>query len=455
MDEQAYVESKFGILDHVPIGIFVLRKDYTILFWNRCLEQWTKIARDAIVGRNFDDCFSTLQKPLLRIRLESVFEGGPPTIFSSQLHAYLLPVTTRAGKIRFQHTIVSAVRSADQSSFYALFSVQDVTDLTHRIQDYLKMRDQASAELEERIKAESRLQQQKQVLTGLLESLTARIALLDSSGVIVDCNRAWTEFARENVINQMEVGSNYLACLKATVADPVLGQNLVEGLTAVLEGHLARYEEEYPFRTGSGENWYIMSVTPLVDGLGGGVVSHIDITTRKQAEKKIEHLALHDTLTGIPNRLLFSDRCSQALARAKRYGKSVALLYADLDDFKTINDRYGHSAGDTVLRTVARRLALCVRESDTVARLGGDEFVLLLADITDTQDASRVARKVVHSMARAIKFEGNPIQAKISIGISIYPKDGNSMLPLLNAADAAMYRVKAGGKNRYQFYSEP
>jgi len=198
-----------------------------------------------------------------------------------------------------------------------------------------------------------------------------------------------------------------------------------------------------------------MSVTPLVDGLGGGVVSHIDITTRKLAEKKIAHLALHDSLTGIPNRLLFSDRCSQAVARAKRYGKSVALLYVDLDDFKTVNDCHGHSAGDTVLKTVARRLALCVRESDTVARLGGDEFVVLLADVENSQDASRVARKIAHSMSRPIKVEGNEIPAKMSIGISIYPKDGNSMLPLLNSADAAMYRVKAGGKNSYQFYSEP
>ncbi len=452
MDEQAYVESKFGILDHVPVGVFVLRHDYTILFWNRCLEQWTKMPRESIVGQNFDVCFSTLQKPLIRIRLESIFEGGPPAIFSSQLHAYIVPVTTRAGKIRFQHTIVSAVRALDQKSFYALFSVQDVTDLTHRIQDYLKMREQASAELEERIKAESRLEKQKQVLSGVLESLSARIALLDSTGLVVDCNRAWSAFAQENELGQMEVGNNYLACLKS---DPVLGEHLVEGLTAVLEGHLKHYEEEYPYKSGTGENWYIMSVTPLVDGLGGGVVSHIDITARKLAEKKTAHLALHDSLTGIPNRLLFADRCSQAVARAKRYGKSVALLYADLDDFKTINDHYGHSVGDAVLRTVAKRLALCVRESDTVARLGGDEFAVLLADIADAPDAGRIARKISHSMARPIKVEGHAIPAKMSIGISIYPKDGNSMLPLLNSADAAMYRVKAGGKNSYQFYSEP
>jgi len=243
MDEQAYVESKFGILDHVPVGVFVLRQDYTILFWNRCLEQWTKMTRESIVGQNFDVCFSTLQKPLVRIRLESIFQGGPPAIFSSQLHAYMVPVTTRAGKIRFQHTIVSAVRATDGKSFYALFSVQDVTDLTHRIQDYLAMREQASAELEERIKAESRLEKQKQVLAGVLESLSARIALLDSTGLVVDCNRAWSAFAQENELGQMEVGNNYLACLKSTVADPVLGEHLVEGLTAVLEGHLTHYEE--------------------------------------------------------------------------------------------------------------------------------------------------------------------------------------------------------------------
>ncbi|GBE92205.1 hybrid sensor histidine kinase/response regulator [Nostoc cycadae] len=149
--EQA--QEKFSLLDQIPLGAFVLHSDYTVLFWNCCLEEWTKISRHNILGSSIDEYFPHLHQPRYAIRLKQIFEGGPPTIFSSQLHKYVIPVALPQDKYRIQHTTVTAVPSLDGDGFYALFSIQDVTDLTFRVQEYKNLRDQALAVAEERQKA--------------------------------------------------------------------------------------------------------------------------------------------------------------------------------------------------------------------------------------------------------------------------------------------------------------
>jgi diguanylate cyclase (GGDEF)-like protein len=184
------------------------------------------------------------------------------------------------------------------------------------------------------------------------------------------------------------------------------------------------------------------------------VVSHIDITTRKQAEQKIEYLALHDNLTDLPNRQLFADRLRQAVSRAKRHRKMLGLLFLDLDDFKGVNDTSGHAFGDYVLIEIANRLRRCVRESDTVARIGGDEFAVIVQDMSGPVDAASVAQKISQAVAQPMLVQARLVQIGVSVGISVYPKDGDSLETLLRCADAAMYAVKGSGKNRYGFYSE-
>ncbi len=158
MNELELVEKEFSIFDHIPLGICVLRSDFIVLFWNRCLEDWTKIPRSSIVGKNIYNYFPHLNHPKYTSRLQDIFKGGPPTVFSSQLHKYIIPLQMKDGNFRIQHTTVTSVRALHGEGFYAVFAIQDVTDLTRRIHDYRAMRDHALEELKERKRAEEELQ---------------------------------------------------------------------------------------------------------------------------------------------------------------------------------------------------------------------------------------------------------------------------------------------------------
>jgi diguanylate cyclase (GGDEF)-like protein/PAS domain S-box-containing protein len=170
----------------------------------------------------------------------------------------------------------------------------------------------------------------------------------------------------------------------------------------------------------------------------------IDITEQKQAEQHIQHLAHHDSLTGLPNRLLFNDRLGQAISLAKRDSHRFALLYLDLDRFKPVNDSLGHDAGDELLRTTAQRIRQQVRESDTVARVGGDEFTVILLDINSRENVAAVAEKIIASLAQPFQLERQKQSVDIgtSIGIAIYPDDAEDHQSLIKSADAAMYSAK-------------
>ncbi|BFM17263.1 hypothetical protein R50073_34460 [Maricurvus nonylphenolicus] len=186
-----------------------------------------------------------------------------------------------------------------------------------------------------------------------------------------------------------------------------------------------------------------------------------DITERKQAEdalreqqSRLNYMAFHDALTGLPNRALFYDRLNHGLARAKRSGGKLVAMLLDLDRFKYINDSLGHDAGDLLLKAISQRLKECVRDMDTVARLGGDEFVVVLEGIHDIEDVGFVAQKILATISRPITIQGHDISTTVSIGISVYPDDGTQADELLKTADIAMYKAKESGKNNYQFYAE-
>jgi diguanylate cyclase (GGDEF)-like protein/PAS domain S-box-containing protein len=189
-----------------------------------------------------------------------------------------------------------------------------------------------------------------------------------------------------------------------------------------------------------------------------------DISERKRSEREIHRLAYYDSLTGLPNRVLFKDRVTQAIAHARRYQYHLALLFLDLDRFKVINDTLGHNVGDMLLKNVADRLAESVRHSDSIgrsandlghelARLGGDEFTVLLTNLRDVQDASKVARRILEALARPFSVGGHEIFVTVSIGIAIFPADGESVDILLKNSDTAMYHAKEQGRNNFQYYS--
>jgi diguanylate cyclase (GGDEF)-like protein len=176
--------------------------------------------------------------------------------------------------------------------------------------------------------------------------------------------------------------------------------------------------------------------------------------TKLAHAQRVEYLAYHDGLTGLPNRSMFSKLLSQRISEAHRYNRQLAVAFLDLDRFKQINDTLGHEAGDQLLREVATRLQGCVRDSDTVARLGGDEFVVLLPELADGKYAATVAQKILAVIAKAFTLIGHEFRVTASIGISTFPQDGEDEQTLTKNADIAMYQAKAEGKNNFQFYSE-
>jgi len=198
----------------------------------------------------------------------------------------------------------------------------------------------------------------------------------------------------------------------------------------------------------------------------GRVWSFRDITAQKKAEEQIAQMAYFDLLTNLPNRYLLKDRLNQAIIYAEKYKKLLAIIYLDLDDFKTVNDTFGHNFGDTFLQSVSDRLEKSIRSIDTLsrakednlettlARLGGDEFTILLREIKEPQDASRVAQRMVDLFLQPFCIEDRAIFISTSIGIALYPGDGRDVDTLLKNADTAMYHAKEKGRNHYQFFSE-
>jgi diguanylate cyclase (GGDEF)-like protein/PAS domain S-box-containing protein len=178
-----------------------------------------------------------------------------------------------------------------------------------------------------------------------------------------------------------------------------------------------------------------------------------DVTERKRAEKTIMHLAYHDALTGLPNRMLFNDRLAVALTQAERNQSRLALMLLDLDDFKEVNDTFGHSVGDELLRRTGERVRDLLRKADTVARIGGDEFMLLLPEISRAEDTEAIAEKVLETVGQPIRLGGRAMNVSVSVGTAVYPDDGESADALMRNVDLAMYHAKDSGGARHCSYS--
>jgi diguanylate cyclase (GGDEF)-like protein/PAS domain S-box-containing protein len=226
----------------------------------------------------------------------------------------------------------------------------------------------------------------------------------------------------------------------------------IEGqYTQVLQGHPVTYQRAR--RDRNGEFRYVeVKLLPHIGDQGkvlGCFAVTTDITEHKLTEERIQRVAHHDSLTGLPNRLLFDDRLNQAISLAKRNSRQLALLYLDLDRFKPVNDTLGHTAGDELLKAVATRIRRQVRESDTVARVGGDEFTVILHDIVRREDAETVAGKIVGALAMSFQLDDQKHSVDIgtSIGIAVYPADAQDADALVKAADAAMYSAKQAGES--------
>ena len=336
---------------------------------------------------------------------------------------------------RFPHWLYGALAG----SLAVIIAVSAVAIRFHylnvALNDQMQLRDKAEEQL-------------RKLSTAIIQSPVS-IVITDTSGVIEYVNPKFCEltgYTAEEIVGQNP------RILRGSIMSPEYYGNLWQ---TILSGGL--WHGEFLNKKKNGELfWEHATIAPIWNAHGeltNFIAIKEDITERKMLQEKLDHMAHHDELTGLPNRALFFDRIGQALAHAKRTDTGFALMFVDLDGFKDINDTYGHDSGDLLLQETARRLAGCIRDSDTVARMGGDEFAVMLLDVAAPGHIHQVADKMLAHLAAPFLLKGAECRVGASIGISIYPQDGDDVAALMNMADMAMYRVKQGAKNDYAFAS--
>jgi diguanylate cyclase (GGDEF)-like protein/PAS domain S-box-containing protein len=293
-----------------------------------------------------------------------------------------------------------------------------------------------------RFAAEAALRESELRYRLLFEQNAAGVCVTELAGPIVDCNLTFASmlgYSRSELIGR-QADELYVQPSQRT------------DLMGVLTDSPTLNSIELELRKKDGQSiWGLMNLTIVGDRIHTTVV---DISDRKRAEEKIEFHAYHDVLTNLPNRKLFTDRLSQSISRARRSSKPLAVMFVDLDHFKSINDTLGHEAGDELLLEMARRLRANVRDDDTVARLGGDEFTIILAELRHPEDAVSVAEKLIKAVEEPLSIAGVSIEVSASIGIALFPDDGSDAESLLRNADSAMYRAKEAGRNTYQLCTD-
>jgi len=328
------------------------------------------------------------------------------------------------GSIRYVHQQGEASFDLNNQPRHLWGSVLDVTD-------------QKNAEV--RLKLASKV----------VENTAEAILITDAKARIIDVNTAFTRmtgYTKEDVL-----GKNPNV-MKSDRQNEAFYENMWSSIkeSGWWAGEIWDHRkngEEFP-------KWLSISA---VNNDKGEVANYVaiftDISRAKEAEAQLRQLAHYDTLTGLPNRVLFYDRLQNEIDRARRYNRIMAVMFVDLDRFKHVNDTLGHGAGDSLLKSVGERLVECTRKPDTVARLGGDEFTIILTDVPETGYVEAISKRVVAELSKAIPIQANEVFVSASIGIALYPNDGEDSETLMKCADTAMYYAKDKGKNTYQFFN--
>lgn len=291
-----------------------------------------------------------------------------------------------------------------------------------------------------------------QIFEGIVETIREPLLVLDRDLRVVTVSRSFYEFFK---VKPEETVGQFIYDLGDKQWDI---SKLRELLETILPQQIAfdNYEVEHDFVT-IGRRTLLLNARQIEREVGKERIILLaieDITERKKYEEKIQQMAFHDSLTGLPNRKLFSDRLGIVLAQAKRNKKKVGIVMLDLDNFKDVNDTLGHDVGDTLLKAVAERLSGTLRKSDTVARFGGDEFVLIFPDMEVIEEAIQVVQKIIDRFHKPFLIDTHQLVVTTSIGIAVYPNDGMDEEILMKNADIAMYQAKQAGRARYQLYKE-
>lgn len=402
-----------------PNMIFINVKG-RVLYANRICEELMGYTREEFYSPNFD--FRTLIAPE---SLELITTAYKRHLDEEDVLPYEYTLITKRGK-KIDAIITSKL--INYKGEKAILGI--ITDIT------------------ERKKAERELERSEEQYRTIFENTGAASIIIEEDGKISLSNG---EFERLSGFTREEIQEkkHWMEFIKEEHRDRLgeFHKLKINRSSEVPKG----YECDFVDRGGSIKQ--VLMIMELLPETLKCVASLLDITDRKQAELHLQRIATHDELTKLPNRRLFQQRLEHALVRAHRHNSLLGVLYLDLDDFKIINDTYGHDKGDMLLGVLAGRLLECVRENDTVARLGGDEFTVILEDAYQLEDIVIVAKRIIESASKPFSLAGKESTVTISIGIGFYPHDGNTAQDLLRKSDMAMYKAKRQGKNNYQFFS--
>lgn len=352
------------------------------------------------------------------------------------------------GETDFQGDELAILRQSFQAMTGRINQI--TTQLEKRVAERTFELSKVNAELSTKIYELHMAAGKQRLFEKIFEQTHEAIIITDNREKIIDVNQAYlkaTGFSREDLLNRSpRIG-------KSDRHSKAFYRDMWETIKTT-----GQWSGEIWDRRKSGEIYpKLLNISAVSDRQGKtthyvGIFS--DITDLKATEKKLESLAYYDPLTRLPNRVLFQILLRKQIEAAARSGSLFAVMYLDLDRFKYVNDTYGHSMGDLLLKQVAQRLSDCVRKADTVARLGGDEFVVLLRDIDKPESAAGIAGKIIDDVTRPIRIRDKEVVVGASIGISLYPSDGSDMESLMKNADMAMYQVKESGRNHYQFFEK-
>ncbi len=398
------------------------------------------------------DFDANAEPDFIRREMGEILHAGSGT-FEAQIR-------TREGQVRRMRVRGQCTELNRRKVLYCI--LEDVTERVateeelarHRehLEELVRERTQALEAANLRLQREIREREQAQAGLRMADivyrNTSEGVFVTDRSGTILTANPAFTTITGYS--NEEAVGNNP-RILKSDHQDKAFYDKLWSVIRAT-----GRWQGELWNRRKDGEAYLQWLTITAVRDEAGELKNYVavlnDITELRRKEEHIRHQAYHDALTGLPNRMLFHDRLQQALARAHRCEQMVAVMFMDLDRFKVINDTLGHDVGDMLLQAVGQILVDQIREEDTVSRFGGDEFVLLLTDITSPHAAEAIATKLERALAEPIVLAGHELPVTTSIGITLYPQDGQDAPTLLKNADTAMYRAKERGRNNYQFY---
>jgi diguanylate cyclase (GGDEF)-like protein/PAS domain S-box-containing protein len=425
-------EARFRAMsDASPLGIFVSDAEGGCVYTNSAYQKISGLSFEETLGMNWGMAIH----PEDRHRVLSEWHASV---------AERAPFQSEVRFLRKDGSVVwTRINSAPLSEGLAPHGrVKIVEDITERKTTELVLRAAEEALFEEKERAQV-----------TLNSIGDAVLTTDILGRVTYLNQVaetMTGWHRADALGRTltEVFRIMDATTHAVAGNPVHGaiaHDRIEGLAA----------NSVLVRRDGRESAIEDSVAPIHNRNGevvGAVIVFHDVSASRAMALKMTHLAQHDFLTDLPNRVLLTERLSQAIRLAYRHRKQVALLFLDLDYFKHINDSLGHSVGDQLLQSVAERLVACVRTTDTVCRQGGDEFVILLAEIERPEDAAGVAEKLLTAFGLPHSISGNELHVTLSIGISVYPADGLNVDDVMQSADTAMYHAKASGRNNYQFF---